>query len=54
MKKLGIFFLLFLITACVEAGNFPKHRERLHRMGTSQEQDYCKQYPDRCINGVQW
>lgn len=54
MKKIGMFVLLLLVTACVEAGKFPENREKLHRMGTEQQQDYCKQNPDRCIKGIQW
>jgi len=54
MKKLLVFFMLLLLWGCkgITAGDFPEHRQRLHNLG--HEEDYCKNHPDRCVNGVPW
>lgn len=52
MKKIFISLLALSLAACVVVGEFPKNREKLHDMG--HEQDYCKNNPNRCVNGVQW
>ena len=54
MKKWYILLLVLILFGCVEVGNFDAKRERLHRMGTSEEANYCEQNPDRCVNGVAW
>ncbi len=54
MKKCCILLLALVLFGCVEAGNFGPKRERLHRIGTSEDVNYCRNYPDRCINGVAW
>lgn len=46
--------VLLLVTGCkgFTAGDFPEHRQRLHSIGN--EEAYCQQNPNRCVNGVPW
>ena len=54
MKKIYILLLISFMCSCVEVGNFPAKRQKLHNMNTGQEADYCQKNPQRCIEGVAW
>lgn len=44
--------MLMFLTGCVVAGDFPEKRKRLHELGN--DETYCAQNPDKCINGMPW
>ncbi|MBQ8870543.1 MAG: hypothetical protein IJ019_04115 [Alphaproteobacteria bacterium] len=54
MKKFILFSLLLMLCACkgIVAGDLSEKRSRLYEVGN--EDDYCKNNPKRCINGVPW
>lgn len=54
MKKIYLLILLSILCGCVEVGNFPAKRQKLHNMNAGQEADFCEKNPDRCIEGVAW
>lgn len=52
MKKFFLLISVLMLAGCIEVGNFPEDRQKLHEMGS--ESDYCAQHPNRCYEGVQW
>ena len=54
MKKIYIAILVCFLCSCVEVGNFPAQRQKLHNMNTGQEPNFCDKNPNRCIEGVAW
>lgn len=56
MKKILILMMLVLISGCAkhafEAGYVRKERKELYDYNNNEE--YCKENPDRCINNVPW
>lgn len=54
MKKFIVVVALLLVAGCkgFTAGDFPENRQRLYTIGN--EEAYCQQHPDRCVNGVPW
>ncbi len=53
MKKFILFVILFLNACTLTVGDFPEERQKLYNMGENQE-GFCQEHPDRCVNGVPW
>ena len=54
MKKLYLLVLISFLCSCVEVGNFPAKRQKLHNMNTGQEDGFCEMNRERCTHGVPW
>lgn len=54
MKKIYIAILICFLCSCVEVGNFPAKRQKLHDMHSGHTSNFCENNPDRCIEGVAW
>ena len=52
MRKFLLVLLLISLSGCIEVGDFPEDRVKLHEMG--QDSDYCQKYPKRCIGDIPW
>ena len=52
MKKLMLVITLLFLYGCVNVGEFPENRERMHNYGN--DNDYCQQHPKRCFQGMPW
>ncbi len=50
MKKILAFILVFILTACVKAGEFSPERHAQYEQGRAD----CEKTPERCIHGVPW
>ncbi len=50
MKKICVFVLLILLTACVKVGEFTPERHAQYEQGKPD----CNRTPERCINGIPW
>ena len=54
MKKIYIAILICFLCSCVEVGNFPANRQKLHDAHSSGAADFCKKNPQRCIDSATW
>ena len=50
VQKAFALFLLVLLSACVEVGEFTPERHAEHELGHPD----CQKTPERCIEGVAW
>ena len=56
MKKILILMMIVLVSGCAkhafEAGHVRKERKELYDYNNNEE--YCRENPNRCVNGIPW
>lgn len=53
MKKLILSLVVVLLAACsIEVGKVSPERKELYDHNNNQE--FCKQNPNKCVNGIPW
>ena len=50
MKKVIMFLLIAILSACVKAGEFTPETHALYEMGKPD----CEKTPERCYKGIPW
>ncbi len=50
MKKIFVFCIIVLLSACVKVGEFTPERHAQYELGKPD----CNKTPEKCINGIPW